>query len=139
MSNTLGARYLEAWNSHDPARVGDFMADDVDFEDVTLGEVLRGRKEVMDFVDRFSETFSTDYRFDLQTELATDATLALEWVVEGTHDRTSPALPATNRAFGIRGATIARIADGRITYNRDYWDMAGFLQQVGVLPSAETP
>lgn len=136
MSNTLGARYLEAWNSHDPARVGDFMADDVDFEDVTLGEVLRGRKEVMDFVDRFSETFSTDYRFDLQTELATDSTLALEWVVEGTHDRTSPALPVTNRPFSIRGATIARIADGRITYNRDYWDMAGFLRQVGVLPSA---
>jgi hypothetical protein len=67
---------------------------------------------------------------------ATDSTLALEWVVQGTHDRTSPALPATNLPFSIRGATIARVADGRITYNRDYWDMAGFLQQVGVLPAA---
>ena len=136
MSNTLGARYIDAWNSHDAARVGEFMADDVDFEDVTLGEVLSGQQAVMDFVDRFGETFSTDYRFDLQTELATDSTLALEWVVVGTHDRGSPALPATNRPFSIRGATIARVADDRITYNRDYWDMAGFLQQVGVLPSA---
>ena len=103
MSNTLGARYIDAWNSHDASLVGEFMADDVDFEDVTLGEVLSGQEAVMDFVDRFGETFSTDYRFDLQTELPTDSTLALEWVVVGTHDRGSPALPATNRPFSIRG------------------------------------
>jgi len=52
----------------------------------------------------------------------------------GTHDRDSPALAATHKRFTIRGATIAKLDHAKITYNRDYWDMAGFLREVGVLP-----
>jgi steroid delta-isomerase-like uncharacterized protein len=60
--------------------------------------------------------------------------MAAEWTVSGTHDRSSPELPATGEPFTIRGATIARLRDGKIAYNRDYWDMASFLAQVGILP-----
>jgi hypothetical protein len=42
--------------------------------------------------------------------------MALEWTVSGTHDRSSPALPATGKPFDIR-ATIARLSNGKITYN----------------------
>lgn len=55
MSNTLGAPDIEAWNSHDASRVREFMAEDVDFDDATLGEVRIGQKAVTDFVDRFGD------------------------------------------------------------------------------------
>jgi steroid delta-isomerase-like uncharacterized protein len=134
MADSLGSRYIAAWNSHDGGQVASFMADDVDFEDVTMGVQLRGPKEVEAFAFDFGESFSSDYRFTLVTELATDTTLAAEWTVSGTHDRGSPQLPATGKPFTIRGVTIARLRDGKIAYNRDYWDMAGFLVEVGILP-----
>ena len=127
--------YLEAWNSHRASAVGEFMDDAVDFEDVTMGATFKSRNEVEAFVDEFTQAFSSDYRFTLITELATDTSVGAEWVVSGTHDGSSPALAATGKPFSIRGATIARIRDGKIVYNRDYWDMAGFLTQIGALPA----
>lgn len=135
MAETFGARYIAAWNSHDGAQVASFMADDVDFEDVTMARRLRGPKEVEAFATEFGQTFSSDYRFELITELATETMLAAEWTVSGTHDRNSAELAATGKPFTIRGATIARLHGGKIAYNRDYWDMVSFLAQVGMLPA----
>jgi steroid delta-isomerase-like uncharacterized protein len=134
MADGLGARYIAAWNTHDGAQVASFMTDDVDFEDVTMGASFHSPREVEAFAVEFGETFSSDYRFTLVTELATETSLAAEWTVSGTHDRSSPALPATGKPFTIRGATIAKLRDGKIAYNRDYWDMASFLVEVGILP-----
>jgi steroid delta-isomerase-like uncharacterized protein len=134
MTDGLAQRYLEAWSAHDPSAVSAFMTDDVDFEDVTLGERLSGAEAVAAFVERFTDTFSTDYRFTLVSEATTATSLAAEWSVTGTHDRSSPALPATGKPFTIRGATIAQLHGGKIAVNRDYWDFATFLRDVGLLP-----
>ncbi len=134
MTGSLAKEYLEAWNTHRGQAVRAFMADDVDFEEVTLGERLHGSDAVADFVERFTATFSSDYRFELVDEFATESHLVAEWTVSGTHDRGSPALAATNKPFTIRGATIAQLQAGKFVRNRDYWDMAGFLREIGVLP-----
>ncbi len=86
------------------------------------------------FVERFTNTFSSDYRFELVSELVTGDGLAAEWTVSGHHDHDAPMLPATHEPFTIRGATIARLDNGKFSSSRDYWDMAGFLREVGVLP-----
>jgi len=132
---SLAGRYLAAWSCHDASAVAAFVTDDVDFEEVTLGERLHGRPAVADFVDRFTATFSSDYHFELVSELATSDRLAAEWTASGHHDRDSPTLPATHKPFTIRGVTIARLVDGKLSASRDYWDMAGFLRDVGLLPS----
>src|SRR3954463_5296195 len=67
-SRSLVDRYLAAWSSHDGAAVAAFMADDVDFEDVPLGERLQGSSAVAQFVERFTATFSSDYCFQLVSE-----------------------------------------------------------------------
>jgi steroid delta-isomerase-like uncharacterized protein len=131
----LAGRYLAAWSRHDALAVAAFMTDDVDFEDVTLGERLHGKSAVADFVERFTNTFSSDYHFELVSELTTTDRLAVEWTVYGHHDRDSAAMPATHKPFTIRGVTIARLDKGKLSASRDYWDMAGFLRDVGVLES----
>ena len=131
----LASRYLAAWSRHDAQAVAAFVTDDVDFEEVTLSERLHGKAAVADFVDRFTNTFSSDYHFELTSELTTTDRLAAEWTITGHHDRDSPTLPATHKPFTIRGVTIARLDDGKLSASRDYWDMAGFLRDVGLLPS----
>ena len=45
-------------------------------------------------------------------------------------------MPATNKSFSIRGATILEMNSGKIQRNSDYWDLATFLKQIGLMPSA---
>ena len=134
MAQSFGTRYIDAWNTHDATVIGDLMDDDVDFEDIALGAVFHNRKELELWAGQIADGFSTDYRFALVSEFTTDDSFCAEWTMSGTHDRSSPEMPATGKPFTIRGATIARLRDGKMTYDRDYWDMAGFLRQIGALP-----
>jgi hypothetical protein len=47
-----------------------------------------------------------------------------------------PRLPATGKGFAVRGCTICERKAGKITRNSDYWDMAAFLRQTGLMPGA---
>jgi steroid delta-isomerase-like uncharacterized protein len=61
----------------------------------------------------------------------------LEWTMSGTHQGDLPGMPATGRSFSVRGATVLQLADGLISRNSDYWDMATLLGQLGLMPASE--
>jgi ketosteroid isomerase-like protein len=47
-----------------------------------------------------------------------------------------PGLPAaTGKQVEVRGASILEFADGKIRRCSDYWDMATFLKQLGLMPA----
>jgi steroid delta-isomerase-like uncharacterized protein len=60
----------------------------------------------------------------------------MEWHMAGTHEGDLPGLPATGKGFSIRGVTFLELQEGKIKRCRDYWDMAAFLTQIGLSPSA---
>ncbi len=127
-------RYLAAWDSHDPAQVGAYMADDAVYEDVPLGQTHEGRAAIEAFVGT-ADQLSKDYRFTLISEQASADRYACEWEMAGTNTGELPGLPATNKPFRIRGVSIGRLdGNGKIKHNVDYWDMANYLTQVGILP-----
>jgi len=56
--------------------------------------------------------------------------------MSGTNTGEGGGLPATNKAFRIRGGSIGRRGpEGEIIHNRDYWNMADYLTQVGIFPA----
>ncbi len=129
-------RYLDAWNSHDPGKVGAFMATDATYEDFALGVLNGGREEIEAFVGTVHQ-LSDDYRFTFVSEQQSGSQYALEWEWAGTNTGELPGLPATNKPFRIRGVSVGRLdGDGKIVENRDYWNMAGYLTQIGILPPA---
>ncbi len=128
-----GHQYYEAWNGHDAEKVAAFMAEDATYEDLALGVVNEGRAAIGAYVDEAAR-FSHDYRFDVVSEQATSDRYAFEWVMLGTHTGASRGLPATHKPYRIRGVSVGRLAgDGKIEENRDYWNLADFLGQVGLL------
>ena len=131
--------YLDAWNAHDSAAVTAFMADDVVYQDNALGERLEGVAAVCAFVEAMQTEFSSDYRFEPGDVVGDDEGYALEWTMIGTNDRADPdrGLPATGRSYRVPGVSVGRVRDGRIVENRDYWNLADYLQQVGLMPSPE--
>jgi steroid delta-isomerase-like uncharacterized protein len=131
--------YRDAWNAHDSAAVISFWADDGVHQDLALGGRFEGAAAVRAFVDGMETTFSTDYRFEPGTVVGDGEGYALEWTMVGTNDRADPehGLPATGRSYRVPGVSVGRVRDGRIVENRDYWNLADFLQQVGLMPRPE--
>jgi steroid delta-isomerase-like uncharacterized protein len=130
--------YLDAWNSHDGRRVAAFMAEDVVYDDLASGLVHRGRDAVQAYVEQ-TVAFSSDYRFVTVSTQADGNRYAIEWEMLGTNTGASGGFPATGKPYRIRGASIGEVdADGRITANRDYWNLAAYLIEVGLLQPPAT-
>ena len=131
--NGWGRQYYDAWNGHDAKKVAAFMADDAVYEDLALGVVNVGRPAIASYVDEAGR-FSHDYRFQVVSEQAGGNRYAFEWLMLGTHTGEARGLPASNKSYRIRGVSVGRLRDdGKIQENRDYWNLADFLGQVGLL------
>lgn len=127
--------YTAAWNSHDIERILSFFTDDVVYEDVALGMVMRGKKELEDFISSMLVDFP-DFKFETKSGFNTIDRSAGEWVMTGTFAHSCiPGVPATGKSFSLRGASIIEFRGGKIGRNTDYWNMASFLQQVGLMPA----
>lgn len=132
--------YVAAWDAHDADAVISFMTDDAVYADLALGERYEGTEAIKAFVEGLGSTVSTDYRFKLG-QVATDSAYSFEWTMSGTNDRadTQRGLPATGKRFEIAGISIGVLQDGKIKDNRDYWNLAGYLMQVGLMPAPGAP
>lgn len=134
MDTVFFDRYRDAWNSHEVDAVVEFFTDDGVYEDATIGRVNRGKAEIRAFVE---ETFAAfpDFRVEDAGPATIDPSgrFANEWTMSGTHEGDT-AIPATHQSFSLRGASVGEFEDDKIKRNSDYWNMAEFLVQVGVLP-----
>ncbi len=57
--------------------------------------------------------------------------------MSGVHTGDVPGLPATGKPFLIHGGGIGEVRDGRIARVTEYWNMAEFLIQVGLMPAPQ--
>jgi steroid delta-isomerase-like uncharacterized protein len=126
--------YVAAWNAHDMERVLSFCTDDIVYEDVPIEKAWRGKKEAKDFV---SSTFTNfpDFKIEVKASFGAGDGGAGEWVMSGTFANSSiPGVPATGKSFSIPGASVIEFREGKINRESMYWNMAAFLQQVGLMP-----
>ena len=136
MNRAFFDAYLDAWNAHDAAAVARHMADDAVYEDVALVRVLHGPSEIASFVEEATRS-SSDFRFEVVSLFAAGTDYANEWVMVGTNDREAGGVPPTGRTFRVRGASIGKLAaNGLIAENRDYYNLAELLTQLGISPTA---
>ena len=80
-----------------------------------------------------------DNRYDIKNVLEVGDQVVMEGDWVGTHTGPLPlpggqSLPATGRPVRAPFVTIFRIREGRIFSHRSYWDLAGFLAQLGLGP-----
>jgi steroid delta-isomerase-like uncharacterized protein len=134
---TLAQQLVEAWNTRDPKRVLAVLTADHVYEDVTFGVVTRGPAETRQFFERAYAAFP-DLHFAATAEAMSAAGGTVEWTMTGTHQGDLPGMPATGKAFAVRGATVFESAGGHIRSVRDYWDAATLLRQLGLLAEPAT-
>ncbi len=73
----------------------------------------------------------SDFDVDITSELAADDRVAMEMVLTGTHDGEFDGIPATGERLSLPLAVFTRIEDGRIIEDREFYDTATMLAQLG--------
>jgi steroid delta-isomerase-like uncharacterized protein len=112
------------------------FTDDCVYEDVTMGVVNHGKTEVANFYTLVFAAFP-DFKMELTAHFVAGNRAGAEWLMTGTHQGDLPGLTATNKHFSLRGASVFELHDTKFSRCSDYWDMATFLKQIGVMPAKE--
>jgi len=117
-----------AWNSHDPDKVVTYYTEDVVYEDVAYGTMNHGRPELRKFAAGFIEAVP-DLKLEVVKTAVHHGRGVAEWVLSGT----DKGLFKTGKKFSVRGASVFEIRGGKCSSNRDFYDFATIMRQVGVL------
>ena len=133
MSNEFNA----AWNSHDINRIKEFYTDDCVFEDLALGVVCHGKKELTDHINMLLADIP-DLKWEVTSAFGTNDWQGNEWIMSGTFAHSStPGMPATGKTFSVRQAGIYQLRNGKYVRETVYMNMVTFLQQVGLMPTPQ--
>jgi steroid delta-isomerase-like uncharacterized protein len=132
----VAERLIGAWNAHDPDGAAACYSSEAIMRDVGRQTAMPDRdwirRSISDYIGAFP---------DLQAEigkLGIDGDVAyVEWQGTGTHTGPFMGIPPTGRLVEMHGCTVLKVgADGLIETETAYWDVAGLLQQIGLLPEA---
>ena len=131
--NSIVEQAMAAWNAHDADRIAAAYSEDIVYEDVAFGAVNRGRTEMHKFaVDILAAV--PDMKLEIVSLAVHDGHGTVEWVWSGT----DKALFKTGKHFSVRGASVFEIRGGKIVSNKDYYDVATVMRQLGLLPAASS-
>lgn len=143
MNSSWLERYLRAWINHPKTRGSDgdeeamstllgFMSADVRYEDVPTGAVFVGHDGIRE-MGAGALQMSADMTFDVVQRVAGLRSYAFETICRGTNTGWIGPLPGRGGPFTFRGVSIGEVTeDGVVVSQRDYWDLAGLLGQLGV-------
>ena len=136
--------YIDAWLPHPLAggpdgvealeRLLGFMSKNVRYEDVPSSSVFEGHHGIAEMCAGAFQ-MSSDLTFEIVTRQTNGRLYAFEALGTGTNTGAIGPIPGTGRPIELRGISVGSISpDGQVESQRDYWDMAGLLVQLGVLP-----
>jgi len=114
---------------------GELVADDIEWANPVAA--VTGRDELRGLLDVFW-TAVPDFKHEIANVVASGDLVALRGTATGTHTGplAGPAgeIPASGRPISFPFAAWARVEDGLIREFRGYWDVMGFMQQIGAIP-----
>jgi steroid delta-isomerase-like uncharacterized protein len=136
----VGARFIEAFNAHDEARISELYGENVVFEgpgDVRIEDRDGAIQYALAWVNAFP-----DVRLSVHNELVAGDWIVQEATFEGTHEGTlsSPGgdIPATHRRLNGRFVQILKVEDGGLSDVRLYYDQVQLMTQLGLMPEPAT-
>ena len=132
-NESIARSFIEAWDTHDTDLLTSLFADDFIYTEVTTGRFWTDKDELALYANA---TYAglPDTRFEVVSIVANEQFAAVEWIWKATNTVGWPYLgiPATGNYFEMPGASVMEIENGKIIWNKDYWDWDTFMQLLGV-------
>ena len=137
-NKAVARRFLEAFDTGDPAIMDEVLAPDFVYRSAGPGEPT-GREGQMAVVAAFATAFP-DGQSTVEQLVAEGNTVVLLWTFTGTHHGEIFGIPPTGKQVTNQGIDWYHLEGGQITELWDVIDEVGLLTQLGVLPDpAATP
>ena len=124
----------EFWN------YGDLdAADALMTPDAVIHEPVAGTPEDLKAVATAMRSAFPDWHSTVEELLVEGDRVVERWTGRGTHQGEFQGIPATGRSVAVPGVVFYRMAGGKIAEFRGQFDRMSLMQQLGVIPSANTP
>jgi steroid delta-isomerase-like uncharacterized protein len=127
----IARRHLEMENAYRLQDTLDTLTPDCLFEDMALGERVRGHAAAAAYYRRWWTGFP-DLTWVPQRRAFTEEGVVSELIVKGTHRGVYLGVPPTGLTIELPVAIFVSFADGRMASERLYYDLATLLRQLGV-------
>lgn len=124
---------IDAWNTKMDERIIQLYSPDYEGEDLTGSKKRSGNEGVKDWLNRVLHAFP-NIHYTLIDHVESGDRLVLHWLAEGNHHGSFLKIPASGKQVRINGISILKIENGKIREGKLFWDLAGVLRQIGLLP-----
>ncbi len=127
--------FIEAWNDGDLDRLDEYIATDVVRR---VPETMDGANSLEELKQRITDfrTAFPDMTVTIDEAIFAKNRAAAQWTFTGTN--TGPGdHPPTGKAVSIKGASVHRYEDGKLVEEDVYFDVLGFMTQLGLIQPPE--
>jgi len=132
----LVEQHLKAWSTNDVEGIVACFTPDCVFEDLALQVTFEGHAGLREFAEAVFAA-APNFQWISSRMVVEGDQVCSEWRFTLTQTGDFPGIPATGKSVEIPGVTVDEIRDGLIHRHRDYWSLATYLQQVGLMPTPE--
>ncbi|OLP60597.1 hypothetical protein BJF93_19950 [Xaviernesmea oryzae] len=125
--SAIVARYVAAWNAHDPDAATAMLAPDSVYFNSSLGQEQEARAAI-DGTMRGLFALLPDLHWRMiEQPIESASGIAFEWEVSGAYKADGQ---AATKPIRLRGASLFRVRDARISYLADYYDSESMRRQL---------
>lgn len=134
-SENIVRQYHEALNSHDYDKIRQLLHPQYSHTD-NDGNRREGPQGGIEFLTMIFNAFP-DWRMNVKNIKSTGDITVTEFTAEGTQKGVFMDVNPTNRRVAVPVCGVIEIKDNKLYSERDYWDNAAVMQQLGIKMTAQ--
>ena len=126
--------YMKAWAEHNVTKIDSYYDANVIWYDLPSDTTTKGKKEVTKAItDAFMAYVPDMYWVKTGDVFVSANTITYEWTYGGIFTGLWGEKKVRNKKFSIKGISTTTINDkGKIIAQKDYYDLFGFMKQLGL-------
>jgi len=124
---------IDAWNTKVDEKIIQLYSVNYEGEDFSGSKKRSGTEGVKDWLQKVLHAFP-NIHYTLVDHVESGDRLVLHWLAEGNHHGSFLKIPASGKQVSIHGISILKTENGKISEGKLFWDLAGVLRQIGLLP-----
>lgn len=130
----VAIQWAEAYDSHDEQRLQQVVAADATL--ISPEGVFEGRSAIVDYMMAWARAFGGGYSIEHVTAAGENVVLEMTWRGQhsGVYSTPGGDIPATNRPVEARTSHTVVVDGDQATAVRMYFDVFGFMSQLGLIP-----
>ena len=127
---------FDLFNTHDVQAASAYFAEEAELRDVAVARPAIGPQQIAAVYARQLDAIP-DSVVRIERMVAEGDTVAVEWMLSGTHGGRMMGIPATGKPVSFKGVSMLRYRKNMVVNDTRIWDLAGLLRQIGLLPRQE--